>query len=155
MKRELLEESIVLGKFIAEQNAGASLSYSAIEHQTRIRMDARGKQLLRAALRRRNIEYTSRRNYGIVLADAEWVAPILSTKIMRIDRAVKRGDRTQRNLQEQFFESLGLDEQKQVLFAGAVFGAIRIATEQGRLLYKKNLDRAALSQVRIELPKLG
>jgi len=79
--------------------------------------------------------------------------PILSTRISRIDRAVKRGDRSQRILQEQFFNSLSAEEQKQILFAGAVFGAIRLAADQGRQLYKKRESLSAT--VHIELPKLA
>ena len=151
---EISKESIILTDFLKTQKAGSDLSYVAIEHDTGVTMDNKGKQLLRGALKRLHLEASCRHGYGIVLADPSLVMPILSNKISRIDKAVKRGDRAHRNLQEQFFASLNPEEQKQILFAGAVFGAIRLAAEQGRMIYRKQ-SNAALPQVHIELPKLG
>lgn len=151
---ELDKDSILLMDYLKKQKPGADLSYLGIEHGSKVKMDIRGKGLLRSALHRMRIEYTCKRGYGIVLADSALVMPILSTKITRIDRAVKRGDRSQKNLQQQFFASLLPEEQRQVLFAGAVFGAIRIAADQGRMLYQKNRKKE-LPSVKIEIPKFG
>lgn len=150
---ELDKESIQIQEFLAIQKRGAELSYMAIEHGSGVKMDLRGKTHLRRALHRMKIEYSCTFGYGIRLADTGSVMPILSTRISRIDRAVKRGDRSQRILQEQFFNSLSAEEQKQILFAGAVFGAIRLAADQGRQLYKKRESLSAT--VHIELPKLA
>ena len=153
---ELDKDSISLMEFFTKQNPGAELSYLAIENGSGVKMNVRGKGLMRRALHRMRLEYSCARGYGIVLADTDMVMPILSTKITRIDRAVKRGDRSQKNLQEQFFNSLGPDQQRQILFAGAVFGAIRVAAEQGRMLYSKNRDgSSSLGPVTIDLPKFG
>jgi hypothetical protein len=156
MKRtiaELDKESIMLQEYLSTQKTGAELSYIAIEHGSAVKMDQRGRAHLRRCMHRMKIEYSCSFGYGIKLADPGSVMPILSTRIHRIDRAVKRGDRSQKILQEQFFESLPADQQKQVLFAGAIFGAIRLASEQGRTLYKKRTSDSF--QVHIDIPKLA
>ena len=156
MKRTIAEldrESTLLQQFLSTQDIGAELSYIAIEHGSTVKMDQRGRAHLRRCLHRMKIEYSCSFGYGIKLADPRSVMPILSTRIHRIDRAVKRGDRSQKILQEQFFDSLPAEQQRKVLFAGAIFGAIRLASEQGRTLYKK---RSAESyQVHIDIPKLA
>jgi hypothetical protein len=91
--------------------------------------------------------------YGVRLADASGVMPILSSRIRRIDSSVKRADKSQKLLQEQFFESLSADDQKRILFAGAVFGAIRIAAEQGKQIYKRN--QVSSPTISIPLPDVG
>jgi|SRR5208337_5392 len=148
------KDSILLEQYLAEQKPGACLSFLAIEHESGVKMDLLGKGHLLRCLKRMKLEYTPTRGYGITLADPGLVMPILSTRICRIDQAVKRGDRSQKLLQEQFFNSLTADEQKHVLFAGAVFGAIRLAAEQGHQLYKKRGPQSVeAATVRIELPK--
>ena len=152
---ELDKDSIALMEFFKQQKPGADLSYLAIEHGSGVRMDIRGKQLMRGALHRMRLEYSCQRGYGVVLADSALAMPILSTKLTRIDSAVKRGHRSQKNLQEQFFESLSAGEQKKILFAGAVFGAIRVAAEQGKMLYRKNRRDDDLPGISISLPKFS
>lgn len=144
-------ESIQLQEYLGGKKSGDKLSYLQIEHDTGIKMDVRGKAHLRRCLHRMKLEYTCHIGYGVELASTDTAVPILSTKLVRIDRAVRRGDRSQRNIQEQFFHSLNPEQQKQILFAGAVFGAIRLAADQGRRLYKANKTES----VSIQLPKLA
>lgn len=152
---ELDQESMLLEKFLAQQKPEGQLSYLQIEHGTGVKMDAAGKQRLRRSMKRMRIEYSCARNYGVTLAGPALVMPILSTRITRIDSAVRRADRSQRILQEQFFHSLSVEEQKSVLFAGAIFGAIRLAAEQGRMMYRTKGGSLGVpaTTVHIELPK--
>lgn len=151
---EKSKESVLLENFLGKQNPGAELSFLAIEAGSGVRMDADGKNCLRRALHRLRIEYTAIRGYGVTLANSSLVMPILTNRLTRIDSAVKRGDRTQKNLEEQFFKSLSDEQQKSVLFAGAIFGAIRLASRQGRYLYGKRREDAPVAMtLHIELPK--
>ena len=147
------EETLKIERFLDTKKPGDTISYDEIAHETGVEMTNDGKAKLRSALRRLKVEYSPVRGYGIRMADAGLVMPLLSNKIVRIDRAVKRADRTQKNLQVQFFEALTPDEQRQVLFAGAVFGAIRVAAENGRMLYGSNGKRSCGVNVSIPLPK--
>lgn len=130
---------------------GDELSFERIHHETGVVMDEKGKGYLRTAMKRAKIEYSAMIGYGVKLADVKSIMPILSNRLVKIDRAVKRADKTHKNLQEQFFEALSPSEQKQLLYVGAVFGAIRVAAENGKLVYqnKTKIDHT----ITIPIPK--
>jgi hypothetical protein len=151
---QISEDSLKIEDFLSGKSAGESISYDEISHSSGVEMNLRGKNLLRTTLKRLRFEYSPIRGYGIRLADASLVMPILSDRITKIDRAVKRAGKCQQNLQVQFFNYLTLEEQRQVLFAGAVFGAIRIAAENGRMLYGKKTKTDVVRSVKIPIPKI-
>jgi hypothetical protein len=134
---EVCAETLRLQVYIEEQPDGAELSFEKIAYDTGISMDELNKGHLRSALRRSKREYSSIYGYGIRLADSASVMPILTTRLVKIDKTVRRGEKTQKALQERFFRSLSADDQKNVLFIGACFGAIRVAAENGKLLFQK------------------
>lgn len=134
---EISEETIKLQMYIESKQHGEELSFDRIAHDTGVVMDERNKQKLRVALKRAKREYSAIINYGIKLADSHSTMGLLTNKLVKIDRAVRRGERTQKNLQEQFFSSLNTQEQKEILYIGAVFGAIRVAAENGKVIYSK------------------
>lgn len=149
---QVSEDTLKLQAFIEQQEHGATLSYLEIEQATGVRMDTHGKAHLRQATKRSKREYSPIRGAGIRLASAESCMPILGGRITRIDRAVRRADKSQKLLQEQFFASLSAEDQRKILFAGAVFGAIRLAADQGKQLYKKNTQLLSGPTINIPLP---
>lgn len=148
------QDTLKLQSFIEGKNPGDAIGFKEIENQTGVKIDTRGRGLLYTALKRANLEYTSIRGYGIQLAAAATVLPILSTRIIKIDRAVRKADKSQKRLQEQFFHELTSDEQHAVLFIGAAFGAIRLAAENGKVFLKKRKEGDKLpSEIHISVPK--
>ena len=150
---QLSENGLKLQVFMEGLEPGREISFLEIAAETGLPMDTKGRSDLRRAMKRSRREYSAVRGYGIRLADAAGVMPILSSRIRRIDSSVKRADQSQKLLQEQFFESLTTEDQKRILFAGAVFGAIRIAAEQGKQIYKRNLVSGPT--ISIPLPDVG
>lgn len=151
---EVSEKTLRLQEYLNNIKPGEVLSYIKITNEAGINMDEEGKQKLRSALRRAKIEYSTIPKYGIKLADSESTMPILSNKIIKINRAVQRAERTHKNLEEQFFSSLSKDEQQKVLYIGAVFGAIRVAAENGRVIYGKSTKQISSSSINIPIPKI-
>lgn len=147
------EDVLKIERFLETKNPGEAIGYDELAMETGVEMSIEGKAKLRTALKRLRLEYSPIHGCGIRLADAGLVMPLLSNRIVRIDRAVKRADKTQKNLQVQFFEALSPEEQRQVLFAGAVFGAIRVAAENGRMLYSDNSKKKTAEPISIPLPK--
>jgi hypothetical protein len=137
---ELSEETLKLIDFLQGQENGAVLDYLDIQAKTSVFMDAKGKGTVRRALKHLRREYSSVRGFGIKLASSESVIPIISGRIRRIDKAVRRADKSQKLLQEQFFQSLSEVDQQKVLFAGAIFGAIRLAADEGRNIHRKAVN---------------
>lgn len=146
-------DTLKLQEYITNQPHGASLGYSLIEDETGVVMNNEGRSRLRSALKTLKREFSTVRGQGIKLADPATAMDIISTKFQRIDGAVRKADKTQRNLQNQFLENMSEPHRKQLLFAGAVFGAIRLAAEQGRQIQRKHLPTQ--SSVSISLPILG
>lgn len=150
---EVSQEVLKLQAYIETLPEGSDVSWSEVEKETRIKMDIRGKAHFRTALKRAKREYSARHGLGMKLADPDSVMPILSTRYKKIDRTVRRADKTQRILQEQFFHKLTPQDQQQVLYAGLVFGAIRVAAQNGKLIYQNKKPPMAGSMV-IPIPKI-
>lgn len=152
---QVSEETLKIQAFIEEQQHGSVVTYVEVQQTTGVRMDTNGKAKLRRALKRARREYSPIIGAGIRLAAADAVLSLVSHRLTSINNATKRGDKTTRLLHEQFFASLGLEEQRQILFAGAVFGAIRIAAENGKLLYGKQKQIANDGTIHIPIPKIS
>lgn len=151
---EVSEETLKIQAFLEQQEHGAVFTYTEIESNTGVPMDVSGKAKLRTALKRARREYSAIKGTGIRLASADTALSLVSNRLVSINNATKRGDKTTKLLHEQFFASLNAQEQRQILFAGAVFGAIRVAAENGKLLYKKNKELAN-DVIQIPVPKIS
>ena len=149
---EVSQDTLKLQNFLSDQPHGVVLAYADIQRETGVEMFIAGRAHLRQAMKHLRREYSCIRGYGVRLADAGGVMPILSSRIKRIDRAVTRADRSQRILQDQFFTSLNEQDQKKILFAGAVFGAIRLAAEQRKQIQRQN--QTMLPTINIPLPPI-
>ena len=150
---KISENTIILFNFISNCEVGEELSFAKIEHETKVKMDNKGKQNLRSAINKAKLVYSSIIGYGIKLADKDVAMPILGTQLTKIDRTVKKGAKTHKRLMEQFFEELPEAEQKQFLFIGAAFGAIRVASENGRLVYESKNKMLNANVLNVPLPK--
>ena len=146
---QVSEKTLKLQEYLKDKKEGTEISYNRIQSDTGVTMDDRGKSYVRTAFKRLNKVYSVIKGYGIKVADSTDTMPILVNKLTKIDKAVKRADKTQKTLESQFFDQLNPNEQKQILYLGAVFGAIRVAADKGRVLYqKKNM----ISQSSINIP---
>jgi len=146
------KETLQLQSYIEMKKPGDVISFLKIEKDTGIKMDERGKQHLRSALHRAKIEYSSIRSYGVKLADPETTMGILSHRLTKIDKSVKRADKTQKNLQQKFFSELPVQEQRDILYIGSVFGAISAAAENGKLIYGRHTKKIDF-KLEIPIPK--
>jgi len=151
---EVSADTLKLQAFIEGRKPGDEITFVTVEEVTGVKMDLSGRAKLRTAIKRAKREYSALKGEGVKLADAGMVMPLLASSLIKIDRSVKRGSKRQKTLQSQFFDALSPEEQHNILFCGAVFGAIRIAAENGKLLYKKNKDGITMNPVlSIPIPK--
>ena len=56
---ELSQETLSIQKYLEDQKVGTELSYANIQHETGVKMDNKGKNKLRTALKRAKIEYST------------------------------------------------------------------------------------------------
>jgi hypothetical protein len=112
---------------------GQILSYQQIENDTDVKMNTQaGRSYLRTACKKLKREYSCIRGVGIKLADKDTATTLVIGRLVKIDNAVKRGERTYNNVSLAFYNELPPAEQKQINFVGAAFGAIRVAAENGK-----------------------
>lgn len=149
---EVSKETLQLEAYFKEKEPGEFVPYKEIEQETGVLMDYRGKGFIKTALNRLDKEYTTRKGQGIELASAENGMSIVINRLVRINNAVKRGDKTTRNIQNEFLMQMSDQDKKRVLFCASVFGAIRLAAEQGRVMFAKKKEPVQLPP--IKLPEL-
>ena len=139
------EEFLILSGYLDKFQPGAVVSYQEVARDTGIQMDASGKQKLRRVIRNHRKECSPIRTIGYKLAEPEMVMSILSYRLRRIDTQVKSADKSANLLKDQFFTELKPDQQKGVMFLVAVFGAIRLAADNGKKVY--STQRKSISSV--------
>ena len=156
MKRtvaKVSEKTLKIEAYLKTFQPGEELSFIALEVGSGVKMDTKGKGYLRTALKRAKLEYSPIHGEGIKLANPEMTMPILINKLTKVDRAVKRADKSHKNLQTKFFASLTKTEQNQLLYVGAVFGAIRVAAENGKLIYSGKNKMSNAETLQIPVPR--
>jgi len=133
----LSRESLILRQYVEAMPPGTLLEYSAVAAETGIPMTRINKNKLRSGILAVGKEYEVIRHIGYRLACRTNAIDVLSHRLASIDSRVKRADRTRTVIQSQFYDQLTVPEQRGVLFLGAVFGAIRVAAENGRKIYSR------------------
>lgn len=137
---EISAETLRIEEELKLFNPGQRISYHDLEKRTGVKMNYKGKQYLRAALRRSKLEYMCIYGEGIELASENTATTIISHKLVRIDNSVKRGEKTYKNVSNQFYDKLSPIEQKQINFVGAAFGAIRLAANNSRQMIREVMN---------------
>ena len=139
---KISEDSLTLISYLKDVEHGQILSYQQIEQDTGVKMDTpTGKSYLRTACKKLKREYSCLRGVGIELASAKTASTLVVGRLVRVDNAVKKAERTYKNVSLAFYNELPPQEQKQINFIGAAFGAIRVAAENGKY-YLKNVTKA-------------
>jgi len=140
---KISEESLTLINYLKDVEHGQILSYQQIEKESGISMGTpAGRSYLRTACKKLKREYSCIRGVGIKLASADTATTLIIGRLVKIDNAVKRGERTYNNVSIAFYNELSPQDQKQINFVGAAFGAIRVAAENGKY-YLKNMAKMA------------
>lgn len=133
-----------LVSYVNEMENGFLLEYKVTQKQTGIKMDSKGRTLLRRAILRCHREYALCPGVGFKLAQPDLAMPIMTKRFLSIDSRIKRAEKAHKALLE-FRASLNPDERRGFDFAGALFGAIRVAAENGKKLYGRNQHQLAES----------
>ena len=138
---KISEDTLTLIRYLEGVDHGQILSYQKIEQDTGVNMNTHaGRSYLRTACKQLHREYSCLRGVGIEMASPKSATTLVVGRLIKIDNAVKRGERTYNNVSVAFYNELPPSEQKQINFIGAAFGAIRVAAQNGKY-YIKNAKR--------------
>lgn len=147
---EVSKEALKIEEFLQTCKPGETIAYADIQRESGVAMNTKGKGYLRTALHRLGLEYTAIRGFGIELACGKNGFAIIGSRLKKINSSVKRADKTQKTIQDKFWSELSDEDKKRVLFTGAIFGAIKLASGSSRQLFgKKELPQLPL---KVEIP---
>lgn len=135
--QEVSQETLKIENYLRSKKYGDYISYKDIESNTNVTMNNRGKSFLRTALKRLKYEYLCIRGEGIEIASVDSTMKVMTHKLVKVDNAVKRAEKTHNNLSV-FYTELSIEDQKRINFVGAAFGAIRLAAQNGKRMLKEN-----------------
>lgn len=144
--QERVDQMQRLVQYLNEQPDGQQLKWTQIASETGIQMGQCGRNMVRRALSKIKRPYVALVSIGVKLSDAETALPIVATKFVRIDNAVKRADRTQREVSARHLTQLDSDKQKRMLLLASFFGAVRAAATSYKDQYYKKPSKKAKKQ---------
>lgn len=134
---EISDEALKIEAVLKTLPAGHVVSYKELEELSGVKMNLQGKGFMRTALNRLKLEYTVIHGEGIELASPDNSTRIIATRVIKIDNAVKKAEKTVKNVNNQFFEQLNDIEKKNVAYLGALFGTIRQYSQSAKTFFKK------------------
>lgn len=111
---------------------GAEITWGDIAKGSGIRMDVRGKELVRHVLRKLHRPYESIRGQGLRLSCANTALTIVRDRFVRIDNRVREADRTQRDLTARHLHQMDEGGKSRLLMVASFFGAIRTIADNAR-----------------------
>jgi hypothetical protein len=114
-----------LVEYIQCANDGEELTWLRIEADTSIKMDSAGRRLISRACQKARRPYENIRGIGVRMSSAESTMPIVQSRFVRIDNAVRRADRDRRQLADRHFEQLNSSDKSKMLMLAGFFGAVR------------------------------
>ncbi len=129
-----------LKKYIEVLPDGKIVSFEAVASDTGIKMDTKGKQFLRAALSSLHREYASITGWGIELSSPANAVSLVNHRLIKIDNAVRRGEKTANRCMH-FLDAMDDKDSKQLLFVASVFGAIRASASLAKSQYRTNKEK--------------
>lgn len=130
------EDYLKLLNYVQTKAPGTLLEYEQVERSTGVNMSRGqlGRDKLRRAILRSHREYEVIPNVGYCLAKAETGTRIVVKQLMTIDGRVRRAEKAHKVIQDSFLFQMTIEEQKGILFLGAMFGTIRQIADQAKAL---------------------
>ena len=130
------KELVVLKSFLNEVPLGGFISYKDVEAKTEIKMNERGKSILRSALRSLKMEYRCDKGNGIEIESDKNTMHIVTDKVKRVGNSLRRADRTIVRMTERYVDQLPKPDRDRLLSTASLFGAIRAMAKGLSNIYK-------------------
>lgn len=134
---EVSKETLLIEAYLKTLNPGEKIPYVILEKETGVKMTNRGKQFMRSALHRLKLEYTCIHGVGIELCSPINATGIIAHKVIRIDKAVKRANKTTKHVSDQFYDQLSDEAKLHVNFVRSALAPITSYSKGARLFFQK------------------
>ena len=143
------KEIVILKGLLSQTPSGAYVTYSDIETKTNIKMDTRGKSILRSALRSMKREYRCNRGEGVELESQHNAMHLVTNRVKRVSNSLKKADKTTTRMAERYLDSLKKDDRDRLLMTASLFGAIKAMAKGLSNIYK---PMAKLTKMPVSIP---
>lgn len=130
------KELAVLKGLLNETPLGSHLTYANIEAKTGIKMNTRGKSILRSAFRSLKIEYACDVGVGVEIESDKNTMVRVTGRMKRVSGSIRRADKTTTRAVERYSEALPKDDRDRLFAVASVFGAMRAMARGLAGIYK-------------------
>lgn len=135
--QEVSKETLQLENVFRSANPGEFFLYSELQKLTGVKMDETGKTYMRSALKRLKLPYEVIRGKGVAVLSPKNATNIVIHKVVKVDTAIKRAEKTTKQVRERVYNELTEPEQKNINFLGALFGTIRSYSQSAKKIFGK------------------
>ena len=139
---QISQEALRIEAIVRTLQPGEFIEYSKLEELTGVKMDTKGKQYLRTAFNRLKMEYTPVIGSGIEIAGPTNATQIIAKRVIKIDRSVRKAERTVKRISDSHYDQLSEPDKKHVNFVGALLSAVRTYSQNAKAFFKKDTPRA-------------
>lgn len=123
------EEMLALRKVLSEAPMGAYIPFKQLAEVSGVKMDGRGKALMRSALRGLKRYYRSDHGKGIELACPGNTMPIVSCKAGRVSSAIKTARKVSTSLYESYVSKLDPKDRERLGLYVSVLAAVEATSK--------------------------
>ena len=135
--QQVSEKTLKFEAVFKDASLNQHFSYKELHDRTGLIMTERNKQFMRSALKRLKLPYEVRRGEGIILVGEKNAIRIAAYKVIKIDNAVKRGEKTTKQITAKTYHLLQEPEKKHINFLSALFGSIRSYSSTAQKMFKQ------------------
>ena len=126
------QKRAALQSFLERAEDGALLKWKDIEAHTKVKMDSRGRDMVRSVLDSLKRPCDSVWGVGVQLSSADTALVIMGKRFVAIDNSVKKADKTQHELATRHLSAMTDAARNRMLMLGSFFGAIRSIAESAK-----------------------
>lgn len=123
--------------FFEDMPDGSHVDYDDIEKGTGIKMDDKGKGIMRSALNGIKREYYCRKGVGIVLDSPDNAMIITAGRGVRISNAIKKANKTSKNMLIKHYEKMDEKDRERLSAFASLLGAVTAVSSGLKKIYKQ------------------
>jgi len=135
--QQVTEETLKFEAVFSDAPLNQYFSYKELKERTGLIMNEQNKSYMRSALRRLKLPYEVRRGDGIILVGGENAVRIAAHTVIRVDNAVRKGEKTTKQITVKTYHLLNETEKKHISFLSALFGSIRSYSNNAKQIFSQ------------------
>lgn len=135
--QQVSEETLKIENIFRSATPGQFFSYEELGRLAELKMDNKGKQFMRSALRRLKMPYEVISGMGIKTLSAQNGTKIIVNSVVKVDNSIKKAEKTTKQVRARVYDELTEPEQKNINFLSALFGTIRSYSTNAKKIFHK------------------